>query len=76
MNYQQRFKQQNPNYFKDYYKRNIQTFQQRNQNRPSVKKFYYVLTIQGKKYCFKNKKDINIEKINIHECNKNDLIML
>ena len=77
MNFQQKFKQRNPNYFKEYYKRNLQSFQERNKNRPSSKKLYYVLHVDNKKYCFKNKKDINIEKININEYqNKDDLIML
>ena len=75
-NTQSKFKKRNPNYFKNYYLKNKAKFEQRNKNRPSNRKYYYTIYLDGKQYCFKRKCDINITKINIADIHKNDVIFV
>ena len=64
------------NYFKEYYKRNKSKFEQRNHNRPSNRKYFYVVEVGDKKYCFPNKKDINIQKVCIADMIKNEFVIV
>lgn len=68
--------QQKTKYFKEYYKKNKSKFYERNHNRASNRKYFYAITVGGKKYCFQKKKDIIVEKICLHEMIKNDIIMM
>ena len=73
-NTQSEFKKRNPHYFKNYYQQNKAKFQARNRSRPSNRKFYYVLSIDNKQFCFKHKSDIKINKMNIADIDKNNVI--
>ena len=75
-NSQAKFKSKNPNYFKEYYKKNKAVFQQRNRNRPSTRRYFYVIEIDGKKYCFKQKSNILIQRMNIEQLKKEQCIMV
>ena len=68
------FKSRHPDYFKDYYQKNKDKFKLRNANRTkkSKRKIFYVIQIDGKKYCFKNKKSMNIQKMSKDELNGDD----
>ena len=68
---QSKFKQNNPNYFKEYYLKNKDKFHKRNKQRPSKRKFYYVIELDGKKFCFNCKKDIPLQKVKIEDINNN-----
>lgn len=72
VNTQSKFKQKNPTYFKDYYLKNKEKFHQRNKNRPSKRKFYYVIELEGKKFCFACKKHIPLKKVKVEDINNND----
>ena len=61
------FKKKNPEYFKNYYKNNIEKFKKRNASRKSQRKIFYAIEIDGKKYCFESIKAMNIEKVNRDE---------
>jgi hypothetical protein len=63
----EQFKQNNPTYYKSYYQNNIHKFKERNDHRNSSKKWNYIIEINGKKYVFKHKKDVQIKKINIQD---------
>ena len=71
-----KFKSKNPNYFKEYYKKNKAAFQKRNRNRPSTRRYYYVIELDGKKYCFIHKRDVLIKRINIDDLKNEQCIMV
>lgn len=74
-NRQQKFKENNPDYFKQYYQRNKTKFHQRNKNRISNRKYYYVIELDGTKYCFNCKKDVKIQKIPIHDLQDDSIVI-
>ena len=61
-----KFKSKHPDYYKQYYIKNRDTFVARNKNRASKRKYYYVLELNGNKYCFHHKKDVPLQKTEIH----------
>lgn len=71
MNKQQKFKQRHPDYFKNYYIANKEKMQLRNKQRQSKRKYYYVVEIEGNKYCFETKKSIKMNKVLVEDV-KND----
>ena len=75
-NSQSKFKQNNPDYFKDYYIKNKDKFKVRNKNRKSQRKYCYVIELEGKKYCFNCKKDVPIRKTYVNNIDQNDYIMV
>ena len=75
-NTQFKFKQRNPDYFKNYYVKNKAKFDERNKNRPSKRQFYFVLSVDDKNYCFKRKSDITITKTKIDDIDKNNVTFM
>ena len=53
----------NKKYFKEYYKKNYQYFYDYNHNRPSTRKNYIGIEIDGIIYCFPTKKSIKFIKV-------------
>lgn len=68
----EKFKKNNPEYFKNYYKKNKEKFIARNKQR-SNKNIFYGIEINGTVYCFKNKKDIKIKRVSKHEIEMNEM---
>ena len=66
----------NKNYFKDYFKKNKRRFTERNRNRKSTKKYFWMITINGQNYCFRNKKDIEVHKLRIESIDKSKYVMV
>lgn len=69
MNKQQKFKERNPDYFKNYYKQHKEKFKERNLKRKSTRKYYYVIEIEGNKYCFTSKKSIKMQRVRVEDVN-------
>ena len=57
------FKNKNPNYFKDYYRKNKDKFTQRNKDRPSTRTIFYKIEINNIIYYFDSIKAMNIKKV-------------
>ena len=64
-----KFKNKNPDYFKNYYQKNKDIFKQRNNKRPSTRQIFYSIKINDITYCFETKKAMNIQKINKEKIN-------
>ena len=59
----EQFKKKNPNYFKDYYRKNIDKFKQRNKDRPSTRSIFYKIEINGTTYYYDSIKSMNIKNV-------------
>ena len=62
-----KFKQTNPDYFKEYYQKNKNKFVERNKERMSQRNSFYCVNIEGVLYCFNCKKDIQIKKMTVDQ---------
>ena len=63
-------------YFKDYYKKNINKFYEYNHNRPSQRKNYIGIEIDGITYCFPTKKQIKFIKIAKEQLGGDNIVLV